>query len=333
MIRTILALAAIVFAVPAAAQQRSVINLSGMEYNGGKVGGRLNFDYATPSDATLAAVKAARFWGVRLPISEETLQPDPVLAAKGVLAEPYASQVLDAVVRAQRAGLAVIVDLHNYGRYWGNPVNLTSSDPTKNIRPMYVNVVAALAKRLHAAGAFGLAITNEPHDIAVTDLQSVSQDAVNAARTAGFKGYLFVDDAGWATAYDGIQVTVKDPMPGGVTCYDVHAYGDGDNSGTYRAPMNQDGSSPDTIVDRLRPAVEQARREGRCLFVGEVGGPVDDPARRDQVLRAARYLAASGVDWAYWTAGEWTGNDANSLQKGLAPSGAAAMVVALPGNR
>ena len=332
-IRYLIGAALALLATPALAQQRSVINLSGMEYNGGKPNARLNFDYVAPSDATYAAVKAQRFWGVRLPISEETLQPDPVKAARGELAEPYASQVVDAVTRGQKAGLTIIVDLHNYGRYYGNPVHLTSDDPARNIRPMYVNVVGALAKRLQAAGAWGLSLTNEPHDIAVADLQSVTQDAVHAARSAGFRGYLFYGDAGWSTAYDGLQITVRDPLPGGVSCIDVHAYGDGDNSGTYRQAFGKDGSSANTIVDRLRPAVEQAKREKRCLFVGEIGAPVGDVNRRDQVLRAARYLAAQGVDWAYWTAGEWTGNDANSTQAGLVPSGAAAMIGALPGNR
>ena len=333
MIQFFIAAAFALLSSSAAAQQRSVINLSGMEYNGGKAGGKANFDYAPPTDATFAAVKAQRFWGVRLPVSQETLQPDPALAAKGILAEPYASQVVDAAVRAQKSGLTMIVDLHNYGRYWGNPVHVTSTDPAKNIRPMFVNVVAALAKRLQAAGVWGLSITNEPHDIAPADLQSVSQDAVNAIRAAGFKGYIFYGDAGWSTAYDGLQINVKDPLKGGVSCIDVHTYGDGDNSGTYRQAFGKDGATATTIVDRLKPAVEQGKRENRCVFVGEIGGPVADPGRRDQVQRAAKYLAANGVDWAYWTAGEWSSNDPNSVQSALSNNAAATMIGMLPGNR
>ena len=334
-LRLILAAALALLATPALAQSRSVINVSGLEYNGGKPGARAYFDYAPPSDATLASIKANRFWAIRLPISEETLQPDPVKAAAGTLDETYLAAVLDASTRAQKVGLSVIVDLHNYGRYYGNPVNVTGTTPATNIRPMYINVVAALAKRLQAAGVWGFAVANEPHDIADADVQSVEQDAVNAARAAGFRGYLFVENTGWAQPGK-IYVTVKDPMPSGKTCYDVHAYGDGNNSGTYKQTMAQDGTDADTIVNRLKPSVEQAKSEGRCLFVGELGAPLADAGRRTQVLHAAEYLRSNGIDWALWTAGEWSSNDPNSLQPGLAQpalNGGQILLSAMPANR
>ena len=323
-------------ATPALAQSRRVINVSGLEYNGGKSGARAYFDYVPPSDTTLAAIKAQRFWGIRLPISEETLQPDPVKAAAGVLDETYLAVVLQAASRAQKVGLSVIVDMHNFGRYWGNPINVSGSTPATNIRPMYVNVVGALAKRLQAAGVWGFDVANEPHDIADADVQSVEQGAVNAARAAGFKGHLIVENSGWANASGGLKINVHDPMVGGVTCTDVHAYGDDNNSGTYKQTMSQDGTKADTIVGRLKPSVDQAKRENRCLFVGELGGPVADPGRRDQVIVAAKYLAAAGVDWAYWTAGEWSLNDPNSLQPGLvagAPNGGQMLLSAMAVNR
>lgn len=319
---------------PPTIRQLGGINLSGLEYNGGKVGAKLYHDYVTPSDATYAAVKAAGFSRVRLPISQEHLQPDPAKALLGVLAEPYASEVIDAVVRGQRAGLNVLVDLHNYGRYYGN--QMAEADmvkPGRNIRGMYVGVVGALAKRLASVDAYGLAVTNEPHDISIADVTAMQQAAVDVARAAGFKGQMVVSDAGWSTAYDGIQVDVRDPLTGKLACVDGHAYGDGDNSGTYRQAMKDDGTTANTIVDRLRPFVEQAERQTRCVVVGEFGAPTGDPGRREQVANAVTYLAQHKVDGYYWLAGEWSGNDASSLQPGLAPNGASAMVGVLAGNR
>ena len=342
MIKTILAAtASLIIANPAAAQQRSVVNVSGLEYSSDS-NAKVYYNYVPPSNATLAAIKANRFWGIRLPISEEQLQPDPSKAARGLLNETYLAVVLDAATRAQKSGLTVIVDIHNYGQYYGNNVSLTSStDPTRNIRAMYLGVVGSLAKRLQVAGVWGLSVTNEPHAMSVADVQSVEQDAVNTARAAGFRGYLFVDDAGWATASDGIQITVRDPS--GTTCYDVHAYGDGNGSGTYKVPYAQDidvstGNrvNADTIVNRLAPAVNQAKREKRCLFVGEIGAPLGDSNRLQQVMNAATYLKSNGVDWAYWVSGEWTGNDPNSLQSGLTSSpsaGARQLLATLPSNR
>lgn len=333
--------ALLITASPASAQKRSVINVSGLEYSSDP-NARAYYNYVPPSNQSLAAIKTNGFWGIRLPISEEQLQPDPVKAAKGILNESYVSVVIDTATRAQRIGLTVIIDIHNYGQYYGNNISLTSStDKTRDIRAMYLGVVGSLAKRLQGAGVWGLSVTNEPHAMSVADVQSVEQDAVNTARAAGFRGYLFVDDAGWATASDGIQITVRDPS--GTTCYDVHAYGDGNGSGTYKVPYAQDidistGNrvNADTIVNRIAPAVNQAKREKRCLFIGEIGAPLADPGRRQQVINAANYLKNNGVDWAYWVSGEWTGNDQNSLQSALTSSTSSAarqFLVTLPNNR
>lgn len=312
----------------AEAQKRSFINLSGLEYNGGKLDGQIFKDYVPPSDKTLAAVKAAGFQGVRLPVSMERLQPDPARAKAGELVDGYADQVIDAAKRGQAAGLRIIVDLHNFGQYWGNDIDLVSGEEAKNIRPMYLGIVRAFAARLQAAGVWGFELANEPKNLDPARCRSVMQDAVRTARKAGFRGTLFVPSAWWSNAEDGVNCEVDDPSNRWVQ--DVHAYGDNDNSGTYKRPFAQDGVTHDTIVERVRPAVEQAKAKKVRLFVGEVGAPLGEADRRRQVTRLARYLAANGVDWAYWTAGEWTGNDQNSLQAGLVAGKESPLLATLP---
>lgn len=316
---------------PADARQRSVINLSGLEYNGHKLDAQIFRDYVPPSDGTFKAAKGAGFWGVRLPVSMEQLQPDPAKARAGELAETYVSQVVDAAKRGQGAGLKVIVDLHNFGQYWGNDIDRTSSEASQNIRPMYLGIVRAFAGRLQKAGVWGFELGNEPKNLDPARCQSVMQDAVAAARKAGFKGTLFVPSAWWSNAQNGVNCIVKDPLNNWVQ--DVHAYGDRDGSGTYKQAFAQEGVTHDTIVDRVRPAVQQAKAKKIKLFVGEVGAPLGDADRRKQITQLAKYLAANKVDWAYWTAGEWTGNDRNSLQSGLAAGDASTVMSALPAHR
>lgn len=323
-----------------AAQNRSVINVSGLEYNAGDLSATYGVSYTAPSDATLSAIKAERFWGIRLPVALERLQPDPAKAIRGELVPAEAQRVLDTVRRARQVGLATIVDLHNFGQYWGNDVDLTGNIPSTGIRDMYIGIVGAVARLLRNE-CFGFELMNEPKNLDPGRLQPLMQEAVNAARNAGFRGTIFVPTAWWSSANDGINIIVNDPLNDLV--YDVHAYGDGNNSGTYEKFWEQDVDfqtgemvNADTILNRVKIAVEHARQLGVRVFVGEIGAPVDDPRRIQQVKNAARYLAARGVDWAYWTAGDWSSNDQNSTQLGLnskGNNGARRMVMALPNNR
>ena len=319
------------FSSPSLAQQRSVVNMSGLEYNANNLAARINHEYVAPSNQTFSLAKKARFWGVRLPVSMERLQPDPKKAKAGILVEQYVSEIIDAANRGKSAGLSVIVDLHNFGQYWGNDIDRVSELESFNIRPMYLGIVRALAGRLQAAGVWAFELANEPKKLDPARCRSVMQDATIAARNGGFRGTLMVPSAWWSSAQNGINCIVNDPL--GNWVQDVHAYGDNDNSGTYVRSFKAEGASHDAILNRVRTAVEQAKAKGVRVFVGEIGGPSRDPDRREQVVRAARYLAASGVDWGYWVAGEWTGNDQNSIQSGLSTNGSSAMLDALPNNR
>lgn len=330
-IRLIAIFTSLAMTIDAAAQRRSFVNLSGLEYNGGKSDALIFRDYVPPSEATWAATKAAKFQGARLPVSMERLQPDPAEARLARLNEEYAKEVVDAAKRGQAAGLRVIVDLHNFGQYWGNDIDRTSAEPTQDIRPMYLGIVSALATRLQAAGIWGFELGNEPKNLDPARCRSVMQDAVSTARRAGYRGILFVPSAWWSSAQNGINCIVKDPLANWVQ--DVHAYGDRDNSGTYKRGFAADGVTHDTIVDRVRPAVEQAKARRVRVFVGEAGVPLADVNRRQQVIHLSRYLAANKVDWAYWTAGEWSKNDANSLQSALTDRNKAAQLSAIPTDR
>lgn len=332
--------ASLLLVTSAAAQNRSVINVSGLEYNAGDLNATYGVSFIAPSNATLRAIKAERFWGIRLPVALERLQPNPMKAIKGELVPAEAQRVLDTVRRARQAGLSTIVDLHNFGEYWWNDIDQTGNVPSSRIRSMYIGIVAGVAKLLKDE-CFGFELMNEPKNLDPGRLQPLMQEAVNTVRNAGYRGTIFVPTAWWSSADGGINIIVDDPLNNLV--YDVHAYGDGNNSGTYHVPWEKDVDhktgklvNADTILNRVKIAVEHAKRLGVRVFVGEIGAPVNDPRRVQQVQNAARYLAAQGIDWAYWTAGEWSSNDQNSIQVGLNSIlnvGARRMVMALPNNR
>lgn len=92
---------------------RRGIALSGLEFGQGGTRGTLNTDYFNSAQATYNYFAAKGFTTVRLPFTWERLQP----ALLGALDPTYAG-ILDAeIAKAKNAGLRVILDMHNYGRY------------------------------------------------------------------------------------------------------------------------------------------------------------------------------------------------------------------------
>ncbi|HEU4568075.1 MAG TPA: cellulase family glycosylhydrolase, partial [Marmoricola sp.] len=142
---------------------------------------------------------------------------------------------------ARRAGISVVLDLHNYGRYAG-----TGPDGRRQVwrlgdPQLPVRYLADVWGRL--AGAFGgepaltaYDVMNEPHDLpgGATAWEAASRIAVDAVRrvdrrrTVLVPGYEWSHAAGWSRTHPHPWVQA----PGVV--YEAHQYFDADGSGTYR---------------------------------------------------------------------------------------------------
>jgi len=180
---------------------------------------------------------------VRLPVRWERLQRAPFAP----LDVAEVASLRAALSRAGGAGLAVVVDVHNFGGYY-------LSDGTEGVRravgspELPVTAFADLWSRLSAAvtdvpSVAGYGLMNEPVNLPSLDGQApartwerASQAAVDAVRARGDRHLVLVPGYEWAGAQHWTEqhpvAWVSDPAAN--IRYEAHHYWDGDNSGRYR---------------------------------------------------------------------------------------------------
>jgi Cellulase (glycosyl hydrolase family 5) len=207
--------------------------------------GRYGYDYSyeSPEGYLYLASQGVRL--VRLTVSWERIQPVP----GGPLNTEEIGRLRQAVSAAGRAGLKVIVDLHNYGQFalgtggtTGVRRVLTLGTPELPVADL-AEVWSGLARGLAGLPAIaGFDILNEPVNLAQHGLdgarlwESASQLAVDAIRSTGSHTYVIVTGYGttspalWGRLHP--RAWIRDPLHRVV--YEAHAYFDSDSSGHYQ---------------------------------------------------------------------------------------------------
>jgi hypothetical protein len=211
--------------------------------------GRYGVAYHYDSQETLDYLADRAIDLIRLPFRWERLQPRP-----GQKLDPEElARIRGAVRRAHRAGLDVILDMHNYGAYY-------LSDGSRGVRraigssAVSIEVLADAWRRIAAAfgsepGVLGYDLMNEPVGLPAgggSDPRDVwdeaSQAALDAIRAEGDDQWIFVEGYGGAGthgwAQENPQPWIHDPA--GRFFYEAHQYFDPDRSGTYRDGYDED---------------------------------------------------------------------------------------------
>ncbi|RXZ32250.1 glycoside hydrolase family 5 protein [Sphingomonas desiccabilis] len=292
-------------AVPslAATQRRpqlTGVNIAGGEFKPARRPGVHGKDYIYPRDSDLAAFARAGVNIVRVPFRWERVQP----GLSGALSTEEVRR-LDSVVGSARAlGLAVILDVHNYGKYAGRKV----TEPA--VADGLVDLWRRLALRYRGRPVvFGL--MNEPAGIVPEDWRRIVDRVVTAIRATGARNLILVPGAKWTGAHSWTRIggggSNADAFagfhdPGGNFAFEMHQYLDSDSSGTHPGC-----GGPDTGVDRLRAATAWLRSVRARGFLAEFGAGSD--ARCLATLeRMLAFLDRNGdvwSGWTYWAAGPW----------------------------
>lgn len=212
--------------------------------------------YHYDSQATFDHLAAAGVRVVRLPFRWERLQPTTGRA----LDSQELSRLRGAVARAGRAGLQVVLDLHNYGGYY-------RSDGTRGVRAALGSTrltrfdFADLWGRIslnfkNNPVVLGYGLMNEPAELSAAGSLSpaqvwerASQDALNRIRRNGDRklvlvaGYAWSGVRHWSTNHPRPWITDST----GNVAYEAHHYWDRDNSGDY----------PDRYADEVADAAQR----------------------------------------------------------------------------
>jgi aryl-phospho-beta-D-glucosidase BglC (GH1 family) len=277
------------------------INLSGAEFGTGKHYG-VDYHYPGLDEIRYYADRGVEL--VRLPFTWERMQP----SLWGPLDQTELGRLKTFLADAHAAGVDVIIDLHNYGRYNGQPIGSWNVSGES-----FADFWRQLASEIKGSPALvGYGLMNEPHDMPYAGAwKNAAQLAVDAIRKVDFNEALYVNGDGWSGSHSWKSINADFILndPANNLFYEAHQYSDRDASGIYRGSYDSEGAHPNTGVDGLKPFVEWLQEHGLKGFIGEFGVPSNDARWLEVQQRAMDYMEANGLSGTAWGGGSWWPSD------------------------
>ena len=286
------------------------INIAGAEFNGKNLPGVHGKDYVYPSTKEMDYFFGKGFNTIRLPFRWERLQPQ----LNGPF-EPEEFMRIDRVVSYAAAHKAyVLLDPHNYARYYGNMIG--SSGAPLSAYAAFWKELAGRYKN-HPYVIFGL--MNEPNKISAQEWRRAVDAAMSAIRGIGANNLILVPGTRWSGAHSWLSggtdsngsvfENLRDPANNMI--FEVHQYLDGDYSGT-----SSTCQSESIGVTTLQQFTDWARRNNHRAFLGEFGGGANDTCMKalDRMLTYMEDNADVWTGWTYWAAGAWWGSYFTSVE-------------------
>ena len=289
------------------------INLSASEFgqnnDSGNLPGKINQDYFYSTilpEYQYYINKGLKL--IRVPIMEERLLP----SLTGTLSTPDVDGLTSMLNMAEQVGAKVIIDLHNFSRYYGTPLAIgdtTLASFWSKLVPLYKD---------HPA-LFGYGIMNEPNTLpgGASEWPPIVQSVVNAIREIDTNTYILIPGYGWQSAENWVannaNLIIKDPS--NKVIYDAHQYFDADGSGTY--PNNEQPPADLNIgVERITPFINWLKQNNFQGILTEIGIPTTVPAWfpvLDNVLNLIN-TTDELVGTTIWSASSWWGSYNLSLE-------------------
>ncbi len=286
------------------------VNIAGAEFSGSNLPGRLHHDYTYPRADDLDYFAGRGANTIRLPIRWERVQ-------RGLfedLHRPELRQIESVLEQAAERDLCVVLDVHNYGMYHGEPIG-SEDVPEEAFLDLWLRLAEALDQPEHLA----LGLMNEPFRLDIAHWGTVAQQSVHALRDAGAGHLVMVSGGRWSGVHEWHRsiggssnaetfADFDDPL--GRSVIEVHQYADEDYSGTGDACRE-----PDDFNRMFAEIGEWAEDNGLQLFLGEFGVP---PSRQCLLALERMLVLTEDADtwrgWAYWAAGRWWGDYPMSVQ-------------------
>jgi len=263
-----------------------------------------NFIFPSAAEFSYFASKGMNVF--RIPFRWETLQP----ALKQPLVPAEVAHLKDVVRDGTSKGLTILLDPHNYARYYGGVIG-----GPKVSDEAFADFWRRLATEFKGNPRVWFGLMNEPHDLPTPDWFAAAQAAITAIRGAGAKNLILVPGNGWDGAHSWVQagndLLLKLHDPDNHFIFEAHQYLDTNNSGTRPGVVSATIGS-----ERLRAFTEWLRRNHRRAFLGEFGAGAGATAKA-AVNDMLTYMENSRDVWAgftWWSAGPWWGNYMFSIE-------------------
>jgi len=267
-----------------------------------------NFSYPTPEEFDYFSSKGLNIF--RLQFYWETLQP----VADGPFRQEEIDRLAAVVNGATKKGLTVIIDPHNYARYYGKVLG-TPDVPADAFADFWGRLASVFKNNKNVW--FGL--VNEPHDIPADVWLQNANGAIAAIRKAGAKNLILAPGNSWTGAngwLDGgensngvVMLKIKDPANHYI--FEAHQYLDSDQSGSHPEIVSATIGS-----ERLKRFTEWCRQNHKKAFLGEFGVAVT-PISKQAVDDMVSYMEVNRDVWTgytWWSAGPRWGDYMFSIE-------------------
>jgi len=310
--KTALLVCALGHAVAASAQSLGGgVNLSGAEFNASRLPGSYGADYTYPTPAEVDYYLDQGMYLARIPFLWERLQQ----SLYAPLDANELARLQSVVTYATGHGVRVILDPHNFARYYGSVVG--SNEVPDGA---FADFWSRLAARYKSNPLVIFDLMNEPHAMPTEQWVSAANAAIAAIRAAGASNLILVEGNGWSGSYSWSEDWYGTPNavamlniadPGHNIAFEVHLYFDDDNS----------GSTPNIVSvtigsERIAGFTQWLRQHGYQGLLGEfavagqtigaTSSQIGDEAL-DDLLGAIENDADAWLGWTWWAGGPWLG--------------------------
>lgn len=297
--------------VPVATAQMPVqlvgVNLSGAAFGSSVLPGKHGTNYIYPSESYYKKYAEQGLTLVRLPFLWERLQP----SVDGQLDAAHLALLIQSMDFAQKHGVKVILDMHNYYRYYKQPIG-SESVPVA----AFANTWTRIAQKVGSHPALsGYGLMNEPSTNGLWPGAALA--AAKAIRQVDMTHWIYVAGDRYSSAWHWPQSNtqlIADPWmrdPANNLIFEAHMYLDRDTSGMYADKTET--FAPDLGIKRAKPFVDWLRANNLRGFIGEMGVPNYAPDAIIAMDNLLGYLRESCVPLTYWAAGPWWGKYILSL--------------------
>ena len=278
------------------------VNLAGAEFHTNKLPGNPEKDYAYPKESELSYIAAQGANVVRLPFRWERIQHQ-ILSP---LDTDEVKRLQKTIKSANEKGLCVIIDVHNYAKYYSQPLQDDAA-----LQDAFVDLWLRLAAVFTDANSTAFDLMNEPNYMSNGQWATLAKRTLAELRQAHAKNLVFIGGGHWSGLHDwfserdgvsnaSVFADIKDPLKRAIV--EVHQYADQNHSGT-----GSDCRSADQFNDLFDKLSSWANENGQQLFLGEFGmaPSVDCLLTLERFLTLMNGPAWKG--WSYWAAGSWWG--------------------------
>ncbi|WP_260523611.1 glycoside hydrolase family 5 protein [Pseudomonas sp. DNDY-54] len=278
------------------------VALSGAAFGPSVLPGKHGTNYIFPAESYYQKYAEMGMKLVRLPFLWERIQPqlDTELDAA------YLALLKQSLDFAQKHGVKVVLDMHNYYRYYKQPIG-SETVPIQS----FANTWKRIAQKIGNHPALsGYGLMNEPNTKGLWPEAALA--AAKEIRKVDRANWIYVAGDRFSSAWHWPQSNtqlIADPWmrdPKNNLIFEAHMYLDRDTSGLYKDKTET--FAPDLGINRAKPFVEWLRANELRGFIGEMGVPAYAPDAIVAMDNLLGYLRENCVPLTYWAAGPWWGN-------------------------